>query len=509
MPPPRVPRTFPARPRALRRATPALNTIREPGTPPAAEPAPVSRPSATEGLGARFAALGAGEVLARLTTFAITIVLAHRLGPAAYGIVGVVMAVMLYLTQVADAGIELVGVPLVARDRTGAAALASALLTWRFVFALALTAVVVPAGLWILPQPDGKLLALSALALPLTALGVRWVLLGLDLAAPIAMARVMGEAVALAGVLWLVHDTTDLARVPMAQVAGAAVTMLLLYAAVRRAGVRPYPSLEWAAARDVFARSRHLMLFTLLGLVLFNLDLIVLRALRGAEPAGHYAAAYTLIAFSANLFVAFSQAAIAGLARAGDTRDRGEAYALVAAQAFAVAVPIAIGGTIVAPDLVALVFGERFAPAVAALRILLWSVPAAALREVATAGLIAAQRERDLLGVNAASVVANVLLIAVLIPWLGLEGAAIATLVTEVVRLAIVLARARDARLAVPPARLWRALVGGAAMGGVLLAGGFRSALLAIPVGVAVYALAIVMLGGVRFAAGRPPELRP
>jgi O-antigen/teichoic acid export membrane protein len=463
----------------------------------------------TAGLGARFAALGAGEVVARLTAFALTIVLAHRLGPAAYGIIGVVMAVMLYLTQVADLGIELVGVPLVARERADVGALASPLLTWRLVVALALTALVVPVGLWLLPQPDGMLLALSAFALPCTALGVRWILLGLDRTAPIALARVTGEAVALGGVLWLVHGEADLARVPLAQVTGAAVTMLLLHGAVRRAGVRLRPRLDGDVAREVFARSRHLMLFTLLGLVLFNLDLIVLRAVRGAEPAGHYAAAYTLIAFCANLFVAFSQAAIAGLARASDPRERGDAYALVAAQAFAVAVPIAIGGTIVAPDLVALVFGERFAPAVTALRILLWSIPAAALREVATAGLIVARRERELLGVNSSSVVANLVLIAVLIPWLGLEGAAIATLVTELVRLAIVVARARGAQLAVPPARLWRAPVAGAAMGGVLLAGGFRSAFVAIPVGAVVYALALVALGGVRFSSGRAPELRP
>ena len=65
-----------------------------------------------------------------------------------------------------------------------------------------------------------------------------------------------------------------LAYSPLATFAGAAATSLILLWTLDRRGVRlPW---RWAPreAAPVFARARHLVGFTLLGLLLFNFDLI-------------------------------------------------------------------------------------------------------------------------------------------------------------------------------------------------------------------------------------------
>jgi O-antigen/teichoic acid export membrane protein len=111
------------------------------------------------GIGARFAALGGGEAVARLAAFAATVYLARTLGPALFGSIAFAMAILLYLTQLADGGVELVGVPLVARAQERVDDVVGPVFTVRLLFALGLTIVTIAAGLVVMPQPDGFLLA--------------------------------------------------------------------------------------------------------------------------------------------------------------------------------------------------------------------------------------------------------------------------------------------------------------------------------------------------------------
>lgn len=462
----------------------------------------------SRGIGARFMALGGGEAAARLAAFAATVYLARTLSPAMYGIVGVAMGVMLYLTQLADGGIELVGVPLVARNRARLAELAEPVLSLRFVASVALALVVVAAGLTVLPQPDGAVMASSALALVFTGLSVRWVHLGLERAGAIAVARTLGEIVALLAIVALVHGAGDVGNVPLAQFVGAAVTAAVLLVTLQRSGHR----LEWrwspAAARPVFARSRHLIVFTLLGLLLFNFDLIYLRLRSGAAAAGYYAAAYTMVAFAANLIVAFAHTVLPTLSRLErEPAERDALYATACAQAFALALPVGVGAWYVAAQVVGEIFGAAYLPGVVALQWLAWSIPLAALRELPVVALIAAGQERALLRVNAITVACNVALVVAAVPRFGLEGAAGATVATELIRLALATHEARRAGYPVVGVRrLLKATLASAAMAAGLVALAPQTLVGAVPLGGVIYGVTLLLVGGFALR-GRTPVL--
>jgi len=460
----------------------------------------------SRGIGARFLALGGGEVLARLCAFAATVYLARTLSPAMYGVVGVAMGVMLYLNQVADGGIELVGVPLIARARDRVAEVAEPVLSVRVVGAAGLTVLTVALGLTVLPQPDGAVMAAAALALPFAALSVRWVHLGLERAGGVAASRTAGEAVALALIVALVRDAGDVGIVPLAQFLGAGVTSALLLLSLRRDRIR----LNWrwapAEAAPVFQRSRHLVGFTLLGLLLFNFDLIYLRLRTGAEAAGYYAASYTLIAFAANLIVAFAHTVLPNLTRLeGEVEERGRLFITVCAQAFAIALPVGVGAWYVSEQVVVQIFGDAYRPGIVALQWLAWSIPLAALRELPVVALIAAGEERSLLRVNATTAACNVALVVAAVPGYGLVGAAAATVATEVIRLALAAHFARKAGYpVVPPRRLVKATLASTAMGVGLVAAGPGALWTSVPLGVGVYAAAMLLVGGVTIRASRP-----
>jgi O-antigen/teichoic acid export membrane protein len=133
----------------------------------------------------------------------------------------------------------------------------------------------------------------------------------------------------------------------------------------------------------MFERAPNLGGFTLLGLVLFNADLIYLRIISGQAAAGYYAAAYTFIAFAANLSVAWAHSVMPAMALYEKTdAQRNGVYETSMLLAYAASLPVAVGGILCASPLIALVFGVNFAPAVSALAWLLPAIPIAAVREL-------------------------------------------------------------------------------------------------------------------------------
>ena len=178
------------------------------------------------------------------------------------------------------------------------------------------------------------------------------------------------------------------------------------------------------------------------------------------------------------------------------------------AQVMAGAIPVCVGGILVAGQVVTLIFGSPYAPATAPLRILLLLVPAAYIRNVSQGAILAHARQDLLLRTVAWAAGTNVLLNLALIPRWGMTGAAVATVLTEGVRTMLAVSYAR--RLEFPMTRFRRfvpILVAAGAMGGAVAAARGAPVLLSIPLGAAAYALVLALLGGIRFRRGALPEL--
>lgn len=453
-------------------------------------------------------ALAAGEAAARLIAFATTVYLARTLGPATYGVAAVAAGVMLYLTQIADAGVELGGMTDAAAGPARVTAMLSGVLKQRLRIAAVLMLALVPVGALLMPQPDGRVLALYVFGLPAVALSVRWVYLGLQQPRPVAVSRIAGDVVTGAVTLLLVHGPRDVLGAPVAVVVGGLAAAVWLLRGLPALGVAFAPVADQAAVTALLHRGRRLALFTLLGLVLYNVDLLLLRVLGGEQAAGEYAAAYVLISFCANLMIAYSHTVLPALAGdAAPTAATAATYRTAHVTALVVTMPVAAGGALIAPLVMRLLFGEAYAPAAEALQVLVLSVPIGALREIAVAALIARRREHALLRVNAVATVVNVGLNLVLIPHYGLVGAAWATVASETVRLGVALAAAGPVMAAAAPLGGWaRCVAAGLGMAAAVVGLGLRDSLLAVVAGGVVYAGLLLALRVV--AVGGPARVR-
>lgn len=170
----------------------------------------------------------------------------------------------------------------------------------------------------------------------------------------------------------------------------------------------------------------------------FHVDNVFVRALEGDEAVGHYNVAVRIMSLAIMGGVFASSAALPWLARA-HAEGKGLAAALrLAGASTALGLVVALGLIPLRETLLGL-FGEGF---LVASHSLLWLLAAAFAVHVGAplmTAVVAAGRSQTLLGIASAGLAVNLLGNALLVPPRGMDGAAIATFMTEAVVAALAL----------------------------------------------------------------------
>ncbi|EYF08027.1 flippase [Chondromyces apiculatus] len=157
-------------------------------------------------------------------------------------------------------------------------------------------------------------------------------------------------------------------------------------------------------------------------------DRVLLNALANEREVGLYSAAWVLSEQFRLLPDVFLGAAFAAAVRlhTNDQRGFGELYKNCMVAALLLGLPLAAGTTLLAPDVIDLVYGSRagYAPAAGVLPLLMMQVPLAFAFQVASLPLLAARREGMLVKILFGALVVNVVVDVALIPIWGAKGSA-------------------------------------------------------------------------------------
>lgn len=452
-----------------------------------------------------FLTLGAGEMLARLIGFGATIFIARQLGADAYGIVGFGFAVSLYLATAADAGLEQHGPQEVASGALPLDRLISSVLIGRFTLALVL-AIGLGAASFLAPRTDAIVLALYGLTLLPAGANARWAHYGLRNGATVARARVAAELLRVILVLALVREPADALFVPLAQFAGDSLAAFWMIRRLRANDVHLSFTFDRAVFLAVLRRAGPLLANNLLALAIYNADVIFLRFFRTVVEVGQYLAAYTLINFLGVLGNLATVTLLPNLAHLRESLvERAGLVHTALARVFVAGLPIAVGGSLLARRLIDFVFGAEYAPAGPVLALLIWTIPPLLSRGVYSAVLIADNRHDAVLRATAIAAALNVGLNLLMIPLLGMIGAAITTVLAETIRVLLTRAWAQGSGLArIPLERLARVALATAVMAVAILATPALPLPLALLGGILVYFATLSAAGGLGWEEGRP-----
>ncbi|HLB13266.1 MAG TPA: oligosaccharide flippase family protein, partial [Dehalococcoidia bacterium] len=212
-------------------------------------------------------------------------------------------------------------------------------------------------------------------------------------------------------------------------------TAALLYVLFRRTFFRPALELDLPFQGRMLRTSYPLMINIFLSSIFFRIDVMFLKPMQGDLATGLYTTAYKFIdglviipsLFTLAVFPILSRYAEAG----GGALLR--AYTLSLRALLILAMPLTVGISLLADRIVLLFFGQEYAPAGTALLILMWFLPFSFINSLTQYVLIAANRQRFLTLAFIIGAAFNIGTNLVLIPIYGYLGAAVTTVLSEIV----------------------------------------------------------------------------
>lgn len=442
--------------------------------------------------------------------------LALHYGPSEFGHWNTALAFVALFSVITDSGIDAIVVREVSARRADLDRFVSTALVAKLglaVLAIALCASIAA----VMPYPSRVqvLIVLSALPLILSFNSVYADVLQARLR--IGHVKMVGLTVSVlmtAGgfaVMWAGWTLTSLAVVNFV----LALPSVILYQRMAGAFVGARLAFDRRLASQLLSESLPLAFSGMFGVIYYRLDTILLSVLGRSEAVGYYASTYK-ISEALNILPGALMISVFPLmsryARNPALKERLTVLYHTTFKYVLVAIaPVVIGISVLAEQIVLIVYSPAYLPAVAALRWIIWAELGMFLSPVVYHLLIASGRQRLLVAGAAAMAVFNVAVNVVLLPRFGAVGAAATTTLTEMLGLGIGLLLVRRLMGIGTPPNLWPVLVGLLPFSAlVVVASGLSGvALMAVLAAAgAGYAASLFATGGLRMAELRALVLR-
>ena len=264
------------------------------------------------------------------------------------------------------------------------------------------------------------------------------------------------------------------------------------------------PHIEWDRQRGkwMLGTSFPLMINLMLATIFFRIDVLLLKPMRGDMVVGYYSAALKYVDGLLIIPQYFTVAIFPLMSRyAATSRDSlMRAYVLSLRLLLIIALPIAAAMPFIAEGLIMVLGGGEYLPdSMIALQIIIWFLPFSFVNSVTQYILIAIDQQRFLTRAFLIGVVFNITANLLVIPTYSYQGAAVVTILSELVLLVPFYYAVRKHLGPLPWLSLfWQPTVASAVMAGVMwLLRGIPWILL-IPVGGVVYLVVLALAGGFR-----------
>lgn len=374
------------------------------------------------------------QVVSAATGVISTAFLARTLGAEAYGILGFGTAILSYFGLLVGLGTDLYGMREMAQDRSRIGWLVPRILGLRLtllgVVSIGYVLVVARLGQ---PETVRIVLVIQGLGLFATAFTLDYVFQAIQRMAVIAVRQVMAACLVLVAVVLLIRSARDI------YIAAAIPPVALLLSAawlafqLRRESIAFAIEFDAQSWRLILRAAIPIAIAQLMNSLFFNIDIVMLGFMASTQQLGHYVAMSRLLQIAivfAGLIVAALAPVLAG-AWPQEPQMRARYRDFVAASMLFGA-PVAALGIAYPAEIIRAVFGDGFVVAAPVLQLLMATAAISYAGLAAGTALVAWHDQMPLMVVQGVGGLSNVLFNLVLIPRYGIEGAAIATLMSQV-----------------------------------------------------------------------------
>ena len=193
-------------------------------------------------------------------------------------------------------------------------------------------------------------------------------------------------------------------------------------------------SISLKLGKELFDKGKHYILSSMMVMIFAETDKIMLKGLIDSSATALYSTATILAGATGFFFAAIIDSFRPWIFEVQKTNEELFKERLKMLYSFIIYISLlqSIVMTIFAKPIVLLTYGEQYAEAVGALQIVVWYTTFSYLGSVRNIWILANNKQKYLWVINLFGAGANVILNVTLIPFLGIYGAAIASLVTQI-----------------------------------------------------------------------------
>jgi len=378
----------------------------------------------------------AAEILSKLASLALYVVMARHLGKNGFGDFTFALSLALLLTAFAGFGTENILTREVARDREEVHRLFWNAIAIKLAFgalALVVGVVVSFAGHY-----NGRIraavaiLTVGALVDVLTKT-VYATFLGFEDTRPTALSLLLQRyTTAIVGIALLLLGV-GVVPVALVYLAGALVAAVFAATVLARRMTRPRIELSLERAKRFAIASMPIGIAGIFTTVLFRVDATLLSFLTDNTQVGLYSAAYRVLESTLFLTYVFTWTTLPALSRLrrDTTPPIAQAYEGALKVILVMLLPVGTGLLLFADTLIDGLYGRPYAEAASAVRLLGGAAALYGVTYLSTYLLVGQDRQRIVPWVTGGLALGNIALNLVLIPSFGFDGAAAATSITE------------------------------------------------------------------------------
>lgn len=382
--------------------------------------------------------LFSGQMISRLLRAVIVIFSARLLGVADWGAFSYALGVAAFLTIFSDIGIN----ALITKEASRNPELKDRYLSTAFFTKLFLLSILVISTVAFFPYLTN--LKEAAALMPILIFVFAFdTLRDLGSALSRALERMEIEAginiftnaaITILGFVFLIYYGTP-ESLAMAYAIGSGLGLIAIFYTLRHHFKNIFTHFDKKLVKDILQTAWPFGLLGIMGAINLNTDIIMVGWLRSATEVGFYSAAQKPIQLAYVIPTLLASSVFPIMARLAKLSPLLVKNILEKAVAgvLLVALPIVLLGVIFAGPIIQLLFGADYLPAVNTFRILMFTILIVYPSTLIGNAVFAFDAQRSFIGFVAVSAIGNVLFNFVLIPIWGIEGAAISTLITQII----------------------------------------------------------------------------
>jgi O-antigen/teichoic acid export membrane protein len=254
-----------------------------------------------------------------------------------------------------------------------------------------------------------------------------------------SVATILNSVVMLIGTLLVIYLGLDVIAFALVYLVANAINFV--YVTVTYAWKFYLPNIEvdlnfW---KPTIKEALPLSLTSIFAIMVFRVDTVMLSIIRGVEAVGFYNAAYRLMealiffpaVYVTSIFPVFSTLYVTSHKPLKSAYEKSFKYLTI------VSLPIAVGTTLLADQIILLIFKSAYFPSILTLQILIWVLPFSFVNYMLGSLLTSMNRQYVLLKITVVSLALNVGMNLIFIPVYSYLGAAFVTVITDAFAVAL------------------------------------------------------------------------